>query len=309
VNGKLYAVGGGDGSEAIVARNEAYTPGDVWVTKASMPTGLEAFAAAVVGGKLHTLGGRLNGSTYPQHLVYDPGANRWTGGALLPQPRAETNGAGVINGIVYLPGGHGDDGLYTKSLYAYNPSTNAWSSKAPMPAAIGCGGSGVISGKLYVYGTCGPDGTAKGGLYVYDAASNGWGSRISAPIRRFPAMAAVNGKLYLAGGQNEFGSPTTAASVYDPATHQWTSLPPMAVARYWAAVVVLNGRLYVVGGYDGIGPVTTVEVYEPATNRWRTVSGIPLAAWSLGAGAINGKVYAVGGMGEAPLAVNRVYIP
>ncbi len=163
MNGKLYAIGGGT-SGGRLATNESYTPGDVWVTKSSMPTALESFAAAVVGGKFHALGGQQNGAVYTVNLVYDPGTDRWTGRAPMPQPRAaSSNGAGVINGIVYVPGGHGGDGLYTKSLYAYNPSTNAWSSKAPMPAAIGCGGSGVLGSKLYVYGTCGPDGTAQGG--------------------------------------------------------------------------------------------------------------------------------------------------
>ena len=48
------------------ATNEVYTPGDMWVTKSSMPAAREAFAAAVVSGKLYAFGGRQNGNR-PRH--------------------------------------------------------------------------------------------------------------------------------------------------------------------------------------------------------------------------------------------------
>jgi N-acetylneuraminic acid mutarotase len=308
LNGKLYAVGGyRDGD---FAGTEVYTPGDVWAVKWSMPTPREAFAAAAVNGKFYAFGGLQNSSALATGHVYDAGTNKWTSRAALPQPRGSSNGAGVINGIVYVPGGHNGDGVYTRSLYAYNPSINAWSSKAPMPAAIGCGGSGVIGGKLYVYGTCGPDGMAQGGLYAYDPSTNSWGSRIASPVLQFPAVAAVNGKLYLAGGKTPTGAPSTAVNVYDPATGKWSSLPAMAVARYWAAAAAINGRLYVVGGYNGTDPLTTAEIYDPATAKWRTLAGMHMARWSSGAAAINGKLYTVGGNnGYATTTINEAYIP
>ena len=39
----------------------------------------------------------------------------------------------------------------TRTLFAYTPSTNTWTTKAPMPVGGGCGASGVIGGRLYVY--------------------------------------------------------------------------------------------------------------------------------------------------------------
>ena len=191
VNGKLFTIGGGKGSVALTA-NEAYTPGDMWVTKSKMPVARESFAAAVVGGKLYAFGGRQNSTAIATGHVYDPGTNAWTSRAAMPQPRASSNGAGVINGIVYVPGGHNGDGIYTRSLYAYNPATNTWSTKANMPAAIGCGGSGVLGGKLYVYGTCGPDGSAAGRPLCLRPGHQHLGRAASAaPVVRFPAMTAV----------------------------------------------------------------------------------------------------------------------
>jgi len=309
VNGKLYAIGGSTTASRALTGNESYVPGDVWVTKSKMPTAREEFAAAAVGGKFYALGGRLNGGAIAANHAYDPGANRWTSRTSMPQPRAGSNGAGVINGIVYVPGGQGTDGVYTNSLYAYNPATNAWTSKANMPAASGCGGSGVIGGKLYVYAICRADGSSQSGLYVYDPATNTWGGRISELSQKFPAVAVVDSKLYLAGGLNA-GVVSSEASSYDLATNEWTSLPPMAVARYAATAVGVNGLLYVIGGYTAFAaPLATVEVYNPATNTWRTVTGMPTARWWPGAGAINGKVYAVGGHGEVTLTTTEVYTP
>src|SRR6266542_2486143 len=201
----------------------------------------------------------MNGVAIAASHAYDPGTNSWTSRASMPQPRAESNGAGVINGIVYVPGGQGTNGVYCNSLFAYNPATNTWTSKATMPEARGCGGSGVIGGKLYVYAICGADFSTQSGLFAYNPATNSWGSRISAPSQKFPAVAAVNGKLYLAGGFNA-GVVSSDASSYDPATGEWTSLPPMSVARYAATAVGVNGLLYVMGGYTAFAtPLTTVE--------------------------------------------------
>ena len=89
----------------------------MWVNKSNMPAAREAYAAAVVGGKLYAFGGRQNSSALATGHVYDPGTNSWTSRAAMPERRAASNGAGVINGIVYVPGGHNGDGIYTKSLY------------------------------------------------------------------------------------------------------------------------------------------------------------------------------------------------
>ena len=308
VKGKLYVVGGKNFSGTEFGK-----------TRCTRPTirGCPDAACRPPVTPCRRRGGRealrlrrqKNSSALATGHAYDAGTDTWTSRAAMPQQRAAPNGAGVINGIVYVPGGHAGDGIYTKSLYAYNPATNTWSTKAAMPAAIGCGGSGVLGGKLYVYGTCGPDGSSLGGLYAYDPGTNTWGRRINAPVRKYPAMAAVNGKLYLAGGQDPSGAPSNAVNVYDPAAGTWTTLSSMGTLRHSAAATGLNGRLYVMGGYSGNGPVAWSEVYDPATGIWRQLSEALTARSSPGSGAINGKIYLVGGQADTTLATNQAYAP
>ena len=177
-----------------------------------MPTAREAFAAAVVSGKLYAFGGRQNGNAIATGHVYDPGTNSWTSRAAMPQPRVSSNGAGVINGIVYVPGGHNGDGIYTKSLYAYNPATNTWSHQG-----LACRRPSAAAGAACWAASCmstapaGPTAARWRASMRTTRSPTAGGAGINAPILKFPAMAAVNGKLYLAGGQDQFGSPSNAA--------------------------------------------------------------------------------------------------
>jgi hypothetical protein len=63
-----------------------------------------AAAAAVVGGRLHVIGGR-NGDTYLKAVeAYDPVTDTWSVRAAMPTVRAGL-GVGMINSLVYAVGG------------------------------------------------------------------------------------------------------------------------------------------------------------------------------------------------------------
>jgi len=72
----------------------------------------------------------------------------WATGAPMPTGRY-FHAAAVVNGVVYVVGGRLTNGLGSTSVQAYNPSTNTWTTRAPMLSPGGCGASGVIGGKLY----------------------------------------------------------------------------------------------------------------------------------------------------------------
>src|SRR5262249_43029448 len=87
-----------------------------------------ALAAAVLGGKVHAVGGvGRHGRNTPAHEVYDPATNRWTALADVPTARDHLAVA-AMDGRLYAVGGR-IDGNYSRNLAsneAYDPATDRW---------------------------------------------------------------------------------------------------------------------------------------------------------------------------------------
>src|SRR5262245_6224690 len=165
-----------------------------------------------------------------------------------PMPTARSGAAvGTVNGIIYVIGGRqGGTPLYLGTNEAYDPATNSWSPKAPMPTPRSFDGTNgaVLGGKIYCVG----------------------GTASSTPF------CTVSGC-------------TNIVEVYDPANDTWATAGPLPSARCAPAVVAINGLLYVFGGYTcwystAGGGITyswdTVDVYDPATSSWTSCGAMPL---------------------------------
>src|SRR5207253_4314765 len=96
----------------------------------------------------------------------------------------------VINGRFYVAGGVGS-GDVIADVEAYDPTTNTWTSEAPMPTAAGGATAGAINGVLYV---------AAGSIQAYDPVRNTWTIKALMPTARITtAGGVVNGVLYEIG--------------------------------------------------------------------------------------------------------------
>jgi N-acetylneuraminic acid mutarotase len=136
INGKLYVLTGCIDMPCLFYRYNPVT--DQWGTL-PIPTTQHRFGmGGVIGGKLYVTGGHL-GYDDPSTLeVYDPGTNQWTTKARMPLPRGHA-GAAVLGGQLYVIGGGQEnlDGTITsvRTTSIYNPATNVWTTKAPLPSA------------------------------------------------------------------------------------------------------------------------------------------------------------------------------
>ncbi len=287
--------------------------GGAWTTKASVQLARYESASEVIDGILYVAGGNNGTQDDPSLQAYTIATNSWATLASMPGGRYQGDGAGVINGKLYVTGGWTTSpGLPNNNLWVYDPSTNGWSTLANAPTLSGTGTSGVINGKLYVTTSCDGNSGYRNYLWVYDPGTNSWTSLAGSPdAHGGAAYGVINGKFYVAGGVNSGGATFGELDAYDPSTNIWTALAPMPVSRSFAFSGVINGKLYVAGGSDGSSVVATVEVYDPATNTWSTDTPMT-AAREAGASAVyNGTLYAVGGstVSGGPVTTVEAFTP
>ncbi len=208
-------------------------------------------------------------------------------------------------------GGSDTNGSPLATVEVYDPSTNSWTTAAPMPTARVDLAAVSVNGKIYAL--FGSDSTGlQSTVEVYDPSANSWSTALTpfgnlAGFNGF-AAASVNGQIYVLGGFiSGSGSGATNATVlvYDPVANTWSfPAPPMPTPRFGLAAVSLNGKIYAIGGSsNGVNGLSVVEVYDPVANTWSTAAApMPTASFGLAADAVNGKIYAMGGLGNGGIS-------
>ncbi|HET9404062.1 MAG TPA: hypothetical protein VFO57_05740 [Burkholderiales bacterium] len=277
--GKLYVFGGlapGWKPKALVYE---YDPdSDAWTKKKNMPLASHHVAAAELNGKIYMFGGfKYPDSGKPgwqpidNAWEYDPAKDAWRALAPMPTKRGSSN-AVVHGGKVYVIGGAsmhpGSKDAFVHparphralgTTEVYDPATNTWEARSPMPTARNHAAAGMANNKIYVIGgRVGAVFITGGGRGVdlveeYDPATNQWG-RLQAPMptaRSAVAWGTYGGKIYVAGGEAQDSrmlSTFRAVEAFDAAKNTWTSLPPMRSPRHGLAGAFVGSRLHLVSG-------------------------------------------------------------
>ena len=149
VNGLVYTIGGmvsGTCSASNVV--EVYDPAtDSWSVRTPMPVAKATAAAVAVDGKIYLIGG-----SDPTE-EYDPVTDTWSLKAPLPHPRSWL-GAAEVFGKVYAVGGMVRNGsapyVNSEDNDVYDPKTDTWTSRAPMPTPYPFPGVTSYHGLVYV---------------------------------------------------------------------------------------------------------------------------------------------------------------
>lgn len=195
INGRLYISGFGSAAWFYM-----YDPAtNRWTRKADLPFGQRYGSQGVINGQLYV----YSGGGWPGSLArYNPTTNTWKMLARPPLLNGAGAASGVIGGRLYIAGGNWD---YTPipNTWVYDPATNVWSARAPMPVALTDLASAVINKKLYVAGgaTCSSWCGGTRTLQVYDPVTDTWALKAPMPTARSAAAgAAAQGKFYVIGG-------------------------------------------------------------------------------------------------------------
>ena len=244
-----------------------YDPGpDKWTKKKSMPVMTHHQAQATVNGKLYIFGGCLRAITGEAGTTnvweFDPVTNAYRALAPMPVKRCSMK-AEEVGGKMYVIGGlepleNGKGTRVTGRNEMYDPATNTWTERSPMPTARDHAYSGVVNGKIYVIGGRIGAGNVPATSNIdvveeYDPATDLWGvvkQRMPTP-RSGGGEATYDGKIYVGGGElqtRQMSAAFRALERYDPVNDTWEILPSMPSARHGNAMGFIGNKLHVVSG-------------------------------------------------------------
>jgi N-acetylneuraminic acid mutarotase len=197
------------------------TVGNKWTAMPPLPSARGSGAMVAVGRKLFFFGGAsLSRAEKSQHWMLDlDGTAKWVSRAPLPHVRTHF-GAVLLEGLVYSIGGeigHDSGAVVQDVVDVYDPVSNTWSSRAPLPKprAHVSASTVVTGGRILVLGGDSPANTAIAEVTAYAPESNQWQELTPMPGARFAGVAGAfaSGELFFTTG----GLPRSATS--------WRGLP------------------------------------------------------------------------------------
>ena len=209
VNGRIYVAGFYLGSSFTNAdpRVLEYDPAqNSWSERTPMPAGSERATSCVAAldGKIYLFGG-ARATTVSDASVYDVAADSWQ--ALPPLPEAREHCVvGAIGGTLYIASGRaGGITGFQRNTWAFDPATQAYSPRAPIPTARGGTAGAVLAERLLIFGGEGNPAPATFGVWpnidAYEPASDSWQALAPMLLPRHGLGAAVSdGRVYLPGG-------------------------------------------------------------------------------------------------------------
>lgn len=234
--------------------------------------------------------------------AFDPSAGTWKARAPLPRPVHHAHAA-VVGGKIYVAGAL--EGAAFKAIGAtleYDPTGDAWTPRASMPAGTerGGGGAAALGGRIYVVGGL-RGGASVADFSAYDPAMDAWEILPPMPAARDHLVAAAAGGIVFAVGGRAGGVTGLVGRVdgYDPVARSWTPRKPMITARGGTAAAVLAGRVVVAGGEGNTGASSgvfpQVEGYDPAADVWAALAPMKTPRHGTGAAVVGDRLYVPGG--------------
>lgn len=251
-----------------------------------------------------------------------PVENSWTSKTPMHQARGGL-GVAVVNGKIYAIGGSTKTGApqnysggFVGTNEEYDPETDTWTLKAPMPTPRSNFRLEVVHNKIYCIGGLTHNGSVTHAIEVYDPSTDTWETIAPFPTPRESFTTVVyNDRIYVIGGiagrdlaKELLGAYTGATEVYDPALDTWETKASMLNARFPETCVVINGKIYVISGSTTYAEsISVTAVYDEDTNSWTNKAPMPVVKH--GASATMGdKIYFIGGSYEDGVYVTLLQI-
>ncbi len=322
-NGNLYVTGGYNGStyynnvQIAQVNNGGGGGTSSWTidTTDTFTTARTEAQTVTYNGYLYVLGGYISGGTNLNTVQYAPlntngTVGGWTATSSFTNAR-RTFSAAVLNGYMYILGGHTGSGTHYKDIqYAKINGDGSLGSWAAAGSNVSNGGQGVcmVAAGGYIYSLGGWDGSTDFNTVRYAVQNaNGtigaWQNGNSFTTGRSNLNCTAYGNyLYLSGGETNVGLNDVQYATINPANGSigaWTYTTSFHLGRANHAMVAYNGFMYIAGGVDSTstnnarGDMQYAPINANGTvGEWRHITATLSNSDYLDIVATNGYLYA-----------------
>lgn len=268
-----------------------------------------------------------NGSAVNNFFRYDSKNNIWESRKSVTSARA-VPGVAFCNGQVYCIGGSStaESRTGTNTNYAYNPTTNTWSTKAVIPSTIAWG-SCTSHGYCVYYIGGNVSGSAVKTNYCYNTATNTWTTltSMSAVLLGSAVTSCKEGYIDVLGGYNDNLYSQTAHYQYNIASNSWSTKTALgqSIALHDCGYVIDSNNSSNIYWFSGFYKTSSTSSYRNRMYKYSISANTNTQCTDFGLDAtvtntliryscavLDNKIYILGGtLNNTAVKTCQVYVP
>ncbi|XP_061580424.1 kelch-like protein 6 [Cololabis saira] len=227
---EVYISGGKETQHDVWKYNGAL---DKWIQIEPLSTGRWRHKMAVHSGKVYAIGGFDGVQRHTSVEAYDPFHNRWT--QVTPLAMGVSSFAAAnFDRWIYVIGGGPNGKLATDKVQCWEPGTDSWELRAPIPTETKCTNAVTFKDSIYIVGG------AMHAMYCYSPHSDSWSLVTRLGERASCAIAACNNKLFITGGRDNKNQVISTVMCWDVARATLTEecVLPMGVSHHGSVTLM-----------------------------------------------------------------------
>jgi hypothetical protein len=254
--GRVHLVGGYAEQRVDRPYHHAYDPrADRWEELPPLPRGANHVGVVGAGGRLYAFGGFLEQNRTPHDGAYAFDGERWHALRRLPEACGAMACVALGEAVHIIGGAIGSDNRRSIDWHlVYDPRTDRYSRRQPMPLGRDHTGAVAVGGAIHVVGGRVDTFHTNSNLHhAYDPRTDEWAMRAPIPTARSGHGCVWHrDRIFCMGGEGTnrvYGQ----NEAYDPAADRWEAHAPMLTPRHGMGAVAVGDAVYVAGGGPQMG--------------------------------------------------------